>query len=65
MDAIILKSFIPEIFFSVCILIQLVFNARLINNLDYNFPIIDKEVFNQTFFILFCLLILLLNLNQV
>ena len=63
MDAIILKSFIPEIFFSVCILIQLVFNARLINNLNYNFPIVDKEVFNQTFFILFCLLVLLLNLK--
>ena len=56
MDAIILKSFIPEIFFSICILIQLVFNARLINDLKYNFPIIDKEVFFQTLFILLCLL---------
>ena len=63
MDAIILKSFIPEIFFSICILIQLVFNARLINNLKYNFPIIDKEVFNQTFFILLCLFLIFSNLK--
>ena len=63
MDAIILKSFLPEIFFSICILIQLVFNARLINNLKYNFPIIYKEVFNQTFFILLCLLLIFSNLR--
>ena len=63
MDAIILKSFIPEIFFSICILIQLVFNARLINDLKYNFPIIDKEVFYQTFFILFCVLLILSNIR--
>lgn len=63
MDAIILKSFIPEIFFSVCILVQLVFNARLVNNLNYNFPIIDREIFNQTFFMLFCLFLLFSNLR--
>jgi len=61
MDLIILKSFIPEIFLSFCILSQLVFNAYLINNLRYNFPIIDKEIFWQTTFILFCLLFLLIN----
>ena len=61
MDLIILKSFIPEIFLSFCILFQLVFNAYLINNLRYNFPIIDKEIFWQTAFILFCLLLLLIN----
>ena len=64
MDAIILKSFIPEIFFSVCILIQLVFNARLTNDLKYNFPVIDREIFSQTFFILFCLFLLFLNLKM-
>jgi len=63
MDAIILKSFIPEIFFSICILIQLVFNARLINDLKYNFPIIDKEVFYQTLFILLCLFLILSNVK--
>jgi NADH-quinone oxidoreductase subunit N len=63
MDAIILKSFIPEIFFSLCILVQLIFNARLINNLTYNFPIVDREAFIQTFFILGCLFILFLNVK--
>jgi NADH-quinone oxidoreductase subunit N len=63
MDAIILKSFIPEIFFSLCILIQLIVNSRLINNFSYNFPVIDREAFIQTFFILFCLLLLFLNVK--
>jgi len=63
MDSIILKSFLPEIFLSVAILLQLVFNARLINNLSFNFPIIDKEIFFQTLFILFCLFCLFLNLK--
>jgi NADH:ubiquinone oxidoreductase subunit 2 (subunit N) len=43
------------------IFLQLIFNARLINSLEYNFPVIDKEVFIQTFFILSCVLVLLLN----
>ena len=63
MDSILLKSFIPEIFLSLSILIQLVFNSSLINNLKFNYPLIDKEIFWQTFFILFCLLCLLLNLK--
>ena len=63
MDSLILKSFLPEIFLSLSILLQLIFNARLVNDLNYNFPIIDKEVFGQTFFILCCLLALLFNLK--
>ena len=63
MDAIILKSFIPEIFLSLSILLQLIFNVRIINNLKFNFPIIDKEMYIQTFFILFSLILLLLNLK--
>jgi proton-translocating NADH-quinone oxidoreductase chain N len=63
MDLIILKAFIPEIFLSVCILLQLVFNATLVNNVKYNFPILDKEVLSQTFFILICVLFLLTNLK--
>lgn len=54
MDIITLKSFIPEIFFSCAILFQLVYNIRVINNLKYNFPLISKEVFFQTLFILLC-----------
>jgi NADH-quinone oxidoreductase subunit N len=63
MDGIVFKSFIPEIFLSISILLQLVFNARLINNINFNFPLIDKEVLGQFFFILCCLFFLLLNLK--
>ena len=63
MDGIVFKSFIPEIFLSISILLQLVFNARLINNVNFNFPLINKEILGQFFFILFCLLVLLLNLK--
>lgn len=59
----ILKLFYPELFLSFAILIQLLLNSRLVNNLVYNFPVLNKEIFFQTFFILFCLLILLFNLN--
>jgi len=55
MDIITLKSFIPEIFFSLSILFQLVYNVRVVNNLKHNFPIISKEVFFQTLFILLCM----------
>ena len=44
MDNLIIKSFLPEIFFSLAILFQLVFNAKLINNIKFNFPIINKEI---------------------
>lgn len=63
MDSIVLKSFIPETFLSVSILFQLLFNIRVVNNLKYNFPIIDKEIVTQTFFILGCILLLLINLK--
>ncbi len=59
----ILKLFYPELFLSLAILIQLLLNSRFTNNLIYNFPVLNKEIFFQTFFILFCLLILLFNLN--
>jgi NADH-quinone oxidoreductase subunit N len=61
MDSIILKSFLPEIFLSFCILIQLVINARMINSLGCNYPLVHREIFTQTFFIFLCLLLLLLN----
>lgn len=63
MDIIILKSFLPEIFLSMSILFQLVYNIKIIKNLKYNFPIVDKEVFYQTFFILICLIIIYSNLQ--
>jgi len=61
MDLILFTSFIPEIFLSLCILFQLVFNAFIVNNLKNNFPIIDKEAFSQTTFILICVLLLIFN----
>ena len=63
MDIIILKSFIPESFLSLSILFQLIFNIRVINNLKYNYPIVDKEVFYQTLFILISLFLLYTNLK--
>ena len=63
MDVIFFKSFLPEIFLSISILLQLIFNVRFINNLKFNFPIIDKEAFSQTIFILLCLFVLFLKLK--
>ena len=63
MDNLIFKSFIPEIFLSISILFQLIFNARLINFVKYNFPLIDKEVLSQTFFVLLCILFLFNDLR--
>jgi proton-translocating NADH-quinone oxidoreductase chain N len=61
MDSTILKSFIPEIFLSLCILFQLFLNSCLINNIYFNYPLFSKEIHNQIIFILFCLLLLLSN----
>jgi len=63
MDIIILKSFIPEIFISLAIFFQLLFNAHIINKLNFNFPFLNQEMFVQTFFILICSFFLLLNLK--
>lgn len=63
MDFITLKSFIPEIFLSVCILSQLVFNAYMTNSTHNNFPIINKEIFSQVSVILVITLALSLNLK--
>ena len=63
MDITLLKSFLPEIFFSIAILLQIVFNSRFVNKLEFNFPIIYKETLFQIFFILFCLTFLYYNLK--
>lgn len=63
MDIIILKSFLPEFFLSMAILFQLIYNIKIINIFKYNFPVIDKEVFYQTFFILVSLLFIYSNLK--
>jgi proton-translocating NADH-quinone oxidoreductase chain N len=53
----------PESFLSIAILFQLVFNIKVINNLKYNFPLIDKEVFYQTLFVLLSLIFIYSNLK--
>ena len=58
MDIIVLKSFLPEIFLSLCILGHLVFNIFLIKHSKTNFPLIDKEHLSQCFFIISCCLLL-------
>jgi NADH-quinone oxidoreductase subunit N len=57
----IFSSFIPEIFLSFCILFQLVFNICQVTKFKNNFPLVEKEVFSQTFFILVSLLFLYAN----
>lgn len=61
MDDCILKSFLLEIFISLSILFLLVSNIRFINTLNYNFPIINKEIIFQLVFLLICSLGLSLN----
>jgi NADH-quinone oxidoreductase subunit N len=52
------KSFFPEVFLSFSILLQLLVNTRVINKAHFNFPIVVKETWIQTLFILSCTLIL-------
>lgn len=63
MDGVILKTFFPEIFLSLAILFQLIFNVRLVNNLKYNYPVITKELYYQVIFILVCVGLLMLNVD--
>ena len=62
-DLFVIKSFLPETFLSVSILFHLVINVFLINNSKNNFPILNKEIVGQLFFILICLFFLILNNN--
>lgn len=61
MDALFIKAFYPEIFLSLFILCQLVFNVKVINNIYNNYPLFNIEVLWQGIFVLFCLFILELN----
>jgi NADH-quinone oxidoreductase subunit N len=63
MDTFILKSFFPEIFLSVSIILQLVFNSKVVNRLNFNFPLISREILSQSLFIVFCLLFIYSNLK--
>lgn len=63
MDTGFLKSFLPEIFFSLATFFQLVFNSRFVNKVTFNFPIIYKETFYQTLVIFICLFFVYCNLK--
>jgi hypothetical protein len=63
MNNLILKSFIPEIFISISLLLQLLYNTRKVTfNLNKS-SLLTKEIFFQLYFILFLSLILLSNIN--
>ena len=47
-----LTSFLPEIFLSFCILIQLVFGSSLATHRTKNFPVFDKEIVFQSVLVL-------------
>lgn len=61
MDAFLFKSFWPEFFLSFSILVLLLFNSKIINNLKFKFPILEHEIFVQSFIILFYVFLLLSN----
>ena len=52
------KSFLLEIFLSCSVLIQLLFNTKLINKFTLNYLLLDGILYSQISFILFSLLIL-------
>jgi proton-translocating NADH-quinone oxidoreductase chain N len=63
MSAVLFKTFIPEIFLSMSILGQILFNVNLIINNKTNFSIINKEIFGQILFILFSVIFLYFNIK--
>lgn len=63
MDCLLVRSFMAEGFLTFSIIMQLLVNAFIVKNLNYNFPTFNKELFQQTIFILVCLLCIVLNLN--
>jgi proton-translocating NADH-quinone oxidoreductase chain N len=63
MDTLILKAFLPETFFSLALLFQLIVNTKNVNNLKYNFPLIENEVIYQNLFIFFGLILFLNDLK--
>jgi len=63
MDILFFKIFLPEIFFSFSILFFLIYNVYLTNNIFFNFPLIEIEIFNQLLVMFTLVLLLFLNLN--
>lgn len=61
MDSYILKSFIVEFFLLIGVLAILLYNASILSFSFWNFPLLDKESFNQSLFVLFICLLLSIN----
>lgn len=57
----ILKAFLPEIYFSLIIFSQLLFNTRFVNELNFNYPLIIKEIISQNFFLFVGMIFILTN----
>ena len=61
MHSVLIKAFCPEIFLSLSVLSQCLFNVGLIRLKKLNFPVLSIELFSQCIFILSCLFLLLFN----
>lgn len=61
MDVLVFKAFWPEFFLSLSIIFLLLFNSYITNNLNYKFPILEKEIFVQVYTILFYVFLLFSN----
>jgi NADH-quinone oxidoreductase subunit N len=57
-NTLVIKSFFPEIVFLLSIFYLLIYNIRIIVKGKLNYPLINEEILNQIFFILFCLITL-------
>lgn len=55
--------FLPQFFLLFFILIQLLTNVEITHSIKNNFPIIDREVYLQTFFGVFIFFLLIINFN--
>jgi len=63
MDPVLFKSYFPELFLSIAIFLQILYNIHLVNNFKYNFPVLDFEVITQIIFIVVSLLLLFLKIK--
>lgn len=63
MDGYVIKTFTVEIFLLTAILAVLLYNSSLLSNSYFNFPILDRETYIQTIFILGICVLLSLNID--
>jgi hypothetical protein len=61
LDIFIFKAFWPEFFLSLFLVKLLVLDSHIINRLNFNFPILNNEIFIQLIIALFFTLLLISN----